>query len=143
MTRVKGTTSTEMPLAKAPLCLDSLGKSFVGMEWGTTHNRFSFVLKSETFKKLTAIKETDGCMVHSMRSRGSAVLNLAAVAAGQTHCYQEGGCWAWDVFAGCCILNEAGGIMINGNPVSTVFEDGKHHLIDRRRLTRVCGSLWW
>jgi myo-inositol-1(or 4)-monophosphatase len=30
--------------------------------------------------------------------------------------YWEGGIWAWDVCAGWCILSEAGGIMVSGNP---------------------------
>jgi myo-inositol-1(or 4)-monophosphatase len=30
--------------------------------------------------------------------------------------WTEGGCYAWDVAAGWCILNEAGGIMVSGNP---------------------------
>jgi myo-inositol-1(or 4)-monophosphatase len=30
--------------------------------------------------------------------------------------YWEGGCYAWDVAAGWCILNEAGGRMVSGNP---------------------------
>lgn len=55
-------------------------------------------------------------MVHSLRSMGSAALNLAAVAAGSVDVYWEGGCWAWDVVAGWCILVEAGGIMVGGNP---------------------------
>ena len=55
-------------------------------------------------------------MVHSIRSLGSAALNLAYVAAGQTDVFWEGGCWAWDVAAGWCILVEAGGIVVGGNP---------------------------
>lgn len=55
-------------------------------------------------------------MVHSLRSMGSAALNLAAVAAGQLDAYWEGGCWAWDVAAGWCILIEAGGRMVGANP---------------------------
>lgn len=105
-----------MPLAKTPPPLEGLGKALVGIEWGADRNGSNFELKTETFKKLAATKETGGSMVHSMRSLGSAALNLAAVAAGQMDCYWEGGCWAWDVCAGWCILNEAGGIMVSGNP---------------------------
>ncbi|CAI4212586.1 unnamed protein product [Parascedosporium putredinis] len=57
-----------------------------------------------------------GAMVHSLRSLGSAALNLAAVAAGQLDLFWEGGCFAWDVCAGWCILAEAGGLMVSGNP---------------------------
>jgi myo-inositol-1(or 4)-monophosphatase len=55
-------------------------------------------------------------MVHSIRSGGSAALNLVLVAAGQQDVFWEGGCWAWDVCAGWCILVEAGGIIVDGNP---------------------------
>ncbi|KAJ4294825.1 hypothetical protein N0V88_005059 [Collariella sp. IMI 366227] len=45
-----------------------------------------------------------------------AALNLCACAAGQLDMYWEGGCYAWDVAAGWCILNEAGGRIVSGNP---------------------------
>ncbi|KLU85939.1 hypothetical protein MAPG_04958 [Magnaporthiopsis poae ATCC 64411] len=41
-----------------------------------------------------------GRMCHSLRSMGSAALNLCAVAAGQLDAYWEGGCYAWDVAPG-------------------------------------------
>jgi len=47
---------------------------------------------------------------------GSAALNLAFIATGQMDIFWEGGCWAWDVAAGWCILVEAGGIVVGGNP---------------------------
>jgi myo-inositol-1(or 4)-monophosphatase len=55
-------------------------------------------------------------MVHALRSVGTAALNLCAVAAGQLDAFWEAGCWAWDVAAGWCILNEAGGFMAGANP---------------------------
>ncbi|KAK7927750.1 myo-inositol-1(or 4)-monophosphatase [Apiospora marii] len=76
----------------------------------------NYAVKTETFRKLCATTETGGAMVHSLRSLGSAALNLCAVAAGQLDAYWEGGCWAWDVCAGWTILAEAGGIMAGGNP---------------------------
>lgn len=53
-------------------------------------------------------------MVHSIRSLGSAALNICAVATGSIDLYWEGGCWAWDVCAAWVILSEAGGIMAGG-----------------------------
>lgn len=55
-------------------------------------------------------------MVHGLRATGSAALNLCSVAAGQMDAYWEGGCWAWDVCAGWCVLAEAGGLMAGANP---------------------------
>lgn len=50
-----------------------------------------------------------GGMVHGVRSLGSAALDLAYTATGTFDIWWEGGCWEWDVAAGVCILEEAGG----------------------------------
>ncbi|PTD11212.1 Inositol monophosphatase 2 [Fusarium culmorum] len=92
------------------------GKEPQPIEWGAQRDGPNFDVKVEAFRKLTASRETGGSMVHSLRSMGSAALNIAAVAAGQLDLYWEGGCWAWDVCAGWAILNEAGGRMVHGNP---------------------------
>lgn len=88
----------------------------MGVEWGSDRHGNNFDLKVKVFAKLCAAKEDGGAMAHNLRSVGSAALNLAAVAAGQLDLYWEGGCWAWDVCAGWCILTEAGGMMACGNP---------------------------
>jgi myo-inositol-1(or 4)-monophosphatase len=116
MTRVKGTTPQKLPLARTPRPLEGLGNALVAIEWGSNRDGPNFDLKTEVFRKLAATKETGGAMVHSLRSLGSAALNISAVAAGQMDMYWEGGCWAWDVCAGWCILSEAGGKMVSGNP---------------------------
>ncbi|KFA62472.1 hypothetical protein S40285_05849 [Stachybotrys chlorohalonatus IBT 40285] len=116
MTRIKGTAPQKLPLAHAPRPLEGLDKALVAIEWGSSRDGANYQVKTDVFKKLAATKETGGAMVHSLRSLGSAALNLAAVAAGQLDMYWEGGCWAWDVCAGWCILAEAGGVMASGNP---------------------------
>ncbi|KAG6060157.1 hypothetical protein E4U17_004947 [Claviceps sp. LM77 group G4] len=116
MTRIKGTTPLRLPLAKSPRPLKGLGTCLVAIEWGSGRDGPNYEIKTDVFKKLAASRETGGSMVHSLRSLGSAALNMAAVAAGQMDAYWEGGCWAWDVCAGWCILKEAGGIMVSGNP---------------------------
>lgn len=73
-------------------------------------------VKANTFARLARSTESGGAMVHSLRSFGSAALNLCGVAAGQLDAYWEAGCWAWDVCAGWCILDEAGGVMVGANP---------------------------
>lgn len=71
-------------------------------------------------------------MVHSLRGLGSAALNLVHVASGQQDVFWEGGCWAWDVAAGWCILVEAGGIMVGGNPGEWNCEvDGRKYMAIR------------
>ncbi|CAJ2513590.1 Uu.00g017090.m01.CDS01 [Anthostomella pinea] len=106
----------KLPLAKNPAPLAGLDTALVGIEWGSSRDGVNYEVKTEVFKKLCASKETGGVMVHSLRSMGSAALNLCAVAAGSLDLYWEGGCWAWDVCAGWAILTEAGGIMAGGNP---------------------------
>lgn len=114
-TRVKGSTPRRLPVAQSPRPLEGLGNALVAAEWGSTRDGPNFDLKVDVFRKLAASRETGGRMVHSIRALGSAALNLASVAAGECDLYWEGGCWAWDVCAGWCILNEAGGRMVGGN----------------------------
>ncbi len=108
--------------------LRGLGTALVGVEWGSDRQGANFELKAAVFRRLAAAKEAAASpstttpppekhgMVHSMRSLGSAALNFCAVAVGQLDCYWEGGCYAWDVCAGWCILSEAGGFVASGNP---------------------------
>ncbi|KAG5925535.1 hypothetical protein E4U42_004191 [Claviceps africana] len=116
MTRIRGSTPLALPLARSPRPLQGLGTSLIAIEWGSSRDGPNYELKTDVFSRLAASRETGGSMVHSLRSLGSAALNLAAVAAGQLDAYWEGGCWAWDVCAGWCILKEAGGVMVSGNP---------------------------
>ncbi|KAK3353611.1 hypothetical protein B0T25DRAFT_217837 [Lasiosphaeria hispida] len=97
--------------------LGDLSTALIAVEWGSQRDGDNFEIKARVFRALTASKENGGgSMVHSLRSLGSAALNLCACAAGQVDIYWEGGCYAWDVAAGWCILNEAGGRMVSGNP---------------------------
>lgn len=109
--------SRRLPLAKSPQPLTNLNSSLVCVEWPAAREGPNFDVKADTFRNLTASPDNGGgSMVRSLRSLGSAALNLCAVAAGQLDLYWEGGCWAWDVCAGWCVLDEAGGLMVDGNP---------------------------
>ena len=89
-------------------------------------------VKTRTFAKLGAPKEVGGSMVHSLRSLGSAALNMCGVAAGTMDVYWEAGCWAWDVAAAWVILKEAGGLVVDGNPGGWQPEvDGRSYLAVR------------
>jgi len=105
-----------LPLKKTLEPLKDLSTALVAAEWGSDRSGVNFDLKVKVFAKLAASKENGGSMVHSLRCMGSAALNLVSVAAGQQDIFWEGGCWAWDVCAGWCILSEAGGLMASGNP---------------------------
>ncbi|KAK7748626.1 hypothetical protein SLS53_000647 [Cytospora paraplurivora] len=96
--------------------LTGLASALVAVEWGSSRDGNNYDVKVDTFRRLAASEETGGAMVHSLRSLGSAALNLCAVAEGSLDLYWEGGCYAWDVCAGWCILSEAGGIVASGNP---------------------------
>ncbi|KAK4134755.1 inositol monophosphatase [Trichocladium antarcticum] len=97
--------------------LGDLRAALVAVEWGSQRDGENFEVKARTFRRLAAARENgDGGMVGGLRSLGSAALNLCACAAGQLDLYWEGGCYAWDVAAGWCILSEAGGRMVSGNP---------------------------
>ena len=87
----------------------------MAVEWGNERSGNNWEVKTSTFASLAGAPETGGAMVHSLRSLGSAALNLCAVASGTLDAYWEGGCWAWDVAAGWVILKEAGGLMVSGN----------------------------
>jgi len=127
----QGGEKQRLPL-RDPETLRDLSTCLVGAEWGSDRSGVNFKLKTEVFAKLAAAKEDGGAMVHSIRCLGSAALNLAFVAAGNQDVFWEGGCWAWDVAAGWCILVEAGGIMASGNPGDWSPEiDGRKYLAVR------------
>ena len=65
-------------------------------------------------------------MVHGIRSLGSATMDLAYTAMGSFDIWWQGGCWEWDVAAGICFLEEAGGLITTSNPPSPPrFHDRK------------------
>lgn len=109
--------TTKLPLKGADLePLRGLDNALIAVEWGSERSGPNFETKVHTFEMLAKSKADGGAMVHSMRSMGSAALNMCAVAAGSLDLYWEGGCWEWDVCAGWLILSEAGGIVVGGNP---------------------------
>lgn len=121
-----------MPFKREPEPLKDLSTCLVGAEWGSDRTGVNFDVRTKVFAKLAASKEDGGAMVHSLRCLGSAALNIAMVASGQQDVFWEGGCWAWDVAAGMCILAEAGGIMVSGNPGNWKPEiDGRMYLAVR------------
>lgn len=108
---------TKLPLKGDNIeALHGLNNSLVSVEWGSDRKGQNWETKVRTFEKLGQDKVDGGAMVRSLRSLGSAALNLCAVASGTVDLYWEGGCWAWDVCAAWVVLKEAGGIIVDGNP---------------------------
>lgn len=129
-----------LPLRQPAESLIDLSNCLVAVEWGSDRSGPDYVVKTATFSKLCAAKSEGGAMVHSLRSLGSAALNLCQVAAGSLDVYWEAGCWAWDVCAGWAILKEAGGIIVDANPGNWEPKvDGRRYLavrgaIDQRKI---------
>jgi myo-inositol-1(or 4)-monophosphatase len=119
--------TTRLPLrSPGPLALSD---AQIAVEWGSDRAGNELDVKASTFKNLVS---ASGGMVHSLRSFGSAALNLCGVAAGGLDAYWEAGCWAWDVCAGMCILHETGGVVVDANPgVWTAEIDGRRYLAVR------------
>ncbi|KAK4689250.1 myo-inositol-1(or 4)-monophosphatase, partial [Tremellales sp. Uapishka_1] len=103
-----------LPLTGKPKPLASLGQALIGVEYGSSRSSPALPSKVKTFQTLASHTDEGGKMVHSLRSLGSAALNICMVASGGLDMYWEIGCWAWDVCAGICILTEAGGMSLGG-----------------------------
>jgi myo-inositol-1(or 4)-monophosphatase len=108
-------TVQKLPL-RPPEKLTGVQNAQLCVEWGSDRGGNDMRVKTATFARLVRAKEEQGAMAHSLRSYGSAALNLCGVAAGSIDAYWEAGCWAWDVCAGWCILVEAGGCLVGANP---------------------------
>ncbi|BFZ56921.1 hypothetical protein PYCC9005_003971 [Savitreella phatthalungensis] len=118
-----------LPLQQPVQPIGQLGNCVVAVEWGSEREESGNLrVKSDTYWNLARL---NGGMVHSIRSLGSAALNLCQVATGAIDLYVEGGMWEWDICAGWVILIEAGGIMTTANPAEQVAEPG---LCDRMIL---------
>ncbi|CCH58806.1 hypothetical protein TBLA_0A10280 [Henningerozyma blattae CBS 6284] len=93
-----------------------LQKSLFAFEGGaerTDAKGTNFDIKMATLRNLLS---ENSAFMHGMRTLGSAALNMCYTATGEVDVYWEGGPWAWDVTAGWCILEEAGGFVAGGNP---------------------------
>jgi myo-inositol-1(or 4)-monophosphatase len=115
LTRYNG-TRISLPVKHAPDTLEGLNGCLVAVEWGSERQGPNWDLRSSVAHKLLSSKATGGAMVHSVRSNGSAALDLCYVGAGWIDVFWEGGCWIWDVCAGWLVVEEAGGIMAGANP---------------------------
>ncbi|GFZ48020.1 hypothetical protein JCM24511_05768 [Saitozyma sp. JCM 24511] len=103
--------TTRLPLTGKPKPLESLGQSLIGVEYGSSRSAPQLPAKVKAFEKLAAHTKDGGKMVHSLRSAGTAAINIALVATGGLDMY-------WEIGAGFCILTEAGGVAFGGKTSS-------------------------
>ncbi|KAG1848512.1 myo inositol monophosphatase [Suillus subalutaceus] len=83
----------KLPLTN-PKPLPSLQKALLAIEWGSDRGKKTLVPKSDSFLRLAgdpADGIAGGRMAHSIRSLGSAALNISMVAQGGLDLY-----WPWD-----------------------------------------------
>lgn len=106
----------KLPLHSIPLPMPSLRSCLIAVEWGNQRKGPHWQLRTDVHKKLLTDKEEGGAFCKSIRSSGSAALDFCYVAQGILDVFWEGGVWIWDVCAGWCILEEAGGIVASANP---------------------------
>ena len=131
--------TTKLPLLGkgiSPMPANAPGKCIFSCEWGKDRRdrpEGNLHRKVDSFLNMAAEvggRGGKGGMVHGVRSLGSATMDLAYTAMGSFDIWWEGGCWEWDVAAGICLLEEAGGLITSANPP----EDGEHAEIEDAKL---------
>ncbi|KAL8934906.1 MAG: hypothetical protein Q9211_004985 [Gyalolechia sp. 1 TL-2023] len=144
-TKVESTyEKRKLPLRSPPPALPDLSHAIVGVEYGNERLGNNWDCKISTFSTLGRDKSIDGAMVQSVRSLGSAALNMCSVARGDIDVYWEGGCWAWDVAAGWVIVEEAGGLVVGGNKGEwTPKVDGRRYLVLRAGAGKEVVEEFW
>lgn len=124
----------KLPITGKPKQLASLGQALIGIEYGSKRNSPTLPSKSKTFHTLAADVKEGGKMAHSLRAGGSAACNIALVATGGLDMYWEIGCWPWDVCAGICILEEAGGRCFGGKNTPLSGDHDRELIAGRKYL---------
>ncbi|KIW17436.1 hypothetical protein PV08_04630 [Exophiala spinifera] len=122
--------TTKLPLLGSrgvgPIPKNAPSKCIFSCEWGKDRRDRpdgNLHRKVDSFINMAAEiggRDGKGGMVHGVRSLGSATLDLAYTAMGAFDIWWEGGCWEWDVAAGICLLEEAGGLITTANPPENV-----------------------
>ncbi|KAL9592618.1 MAG: hypothetical protein Q9179_006533 [Wetmoreana sp. 5 TL-2023] len=134
----------KLPLRSPPPPLPDLSNAIVAVEYGNERAGSNWDCKIGTFSALGRDKSIDGAMVQSVRSMGSAALNMCSVARGDIDLYWEGGCWAWDVAAGWVVVEEAGGMVVGGNKGEwTPKVDGRRYLVLRAGAGKEVVEEFW
>ncbi|CAN9398979.1 unnamed protein product [Alternaria alternata] len=116
LTRPTTGNTVKLPVQQNPKPMPSLNSCLVAVEWGNQRKGPNWALRTSVHNTLLTSKDEGGAMCKSVRSNGSAALDFCYVAHGMLDAFWEGGVWSWDVAAGWCILEEAGGIVASANP---------------------------
>jgi myo-inositol-1(or 4)-monophosphatase len=108
----------KLPLFNPPQPLTDLSHCLIATEAGSDRSKAVIDAKIAAIHDMMR-KKTEAnpfaAEAHSIRTTGSAALNLCNVAKGVVDVYWEVGCWEWDVAAGIVIVNEAGGLVLEGH----------------------------
>lgn len=113
----------QLPLFNPPQPLVDLSHCLIATEAGSDRSKAVIDAKIAAIHDMMCKKSDEhpfAAEAHSIRTTGSAALNLCNVAKGVIDVYWEVGCWEWDVCAAIVIVNEAGGIVIEGDNVPSV-----------------------
>ncbi|KAI4638869.1 hypothetical protein J4E93_009619 [Alternaria ventricosa] len=106
----------KLPVQSIPKPMPSLNSCLIAVEWGNQRSGPNWALRTSIHNALLTSKVEGGAMCKSVRSNGSAALDFCYVAHGMLDAFWEGGVYSWDVAAGWCILEEAGGVVVSANP---------------------------
>ncbi|KAI4908523.1 uncharacterized protein J4E92_010849 [Alternaria infectoria] len=106
----------KLPIHPVPKPMPSLNSCLMAVEWGNQRSGPNWALRTSIHNALLTSKVEGGAMCKSVRSNGSAALDFCYVAHGMLDAFWEGGVYSWDVAAGWCILEEAGGVVVSANP---------------------------
>jgi myo-inositol-1(or 4)-monophosphatase len=116
LTKTHTNKMIKLPIQPTPPPMPSLNSCLVAVEWGNQRSGPNWALRTSVHNALLTSKDEGGAMCKSVRSNGSAALDFCYVAHGMLDAYWEGGVYSWDVAAGWCILEEAGGLVASANP---------------------------
>ncbi|CAO0801056.1 unnamed protein product [Mucor circinelloides] len=107
----------KLPLFNPPQPLVDLSHCLIATEAGSDRSKLVIDAKIAAIHDMLQKKSEASpyaAEAHSVRTTGSAALNLCNVAKGIIDVYWEVGCWEWDVAAAIVIVAESGGIVLAG-----------------------------
>ncbi|KAI7895607.1 uncharacterized protein EV154DRAFT_495444 [Mucor mucedo] len=112
----------KLPLFNPPQPLTDLSHCLIATEAGSDRSKLVIDAKIAAIHDMLRKKDEHhpfAAESHSIRTTGSAALNLCNVAKGVVDVYWEVGCWEWDVAAGMVIVAESGGLVLEGHSDKT------------------------
>ncbi|CEG67823.1 hypothetical protein RMATCC62417_04188 [Rhizopus microsporus] len=106
-----------LPLFQPTPPLTDLSHCLIATEAGSDRSKAVIDAKISAIHEMIRKKSdsSKAAEAHSVRTTGSAALNLCFVAKGAIDVYWEVGCWEWDVTAAMVVVTESGGIVLEGH----------------------------